>query len=514
MENKKTLSNIFVHLMIFVIITSFSVFSVYAAQSAVNLGTAENFVILSKSGISTTGTTSIIGDLGVSPAAATYITGFGLIMDSSNQFASSSLVTGKIYAADYTTPTPVYLNTAIRDMETAYTDAKGRVNPDVTELGAGDISGMTINPGLYKWGTGVLINTGVTLDCQNNQDSIFIFQIAQDLNVGNGAIVTLKNGCQENNIFWQVAGQVTLGTTSNFKGNILSKTLVEIKTGAILNGRALAQTEVTLDANAVTIPPKSITSISTSVVNSKLNIDTNLDLNDDESKIINEESNSVVNTLQCTEWSVCNFEGIRTKTCTKPNSNTVSTETQSCTSIKSDSTENNQINLGIGQDLNVQIETAKKEINSGEYIMPLGQLLRVRELSQNLRELRVNNISIITNLNITSEIDSNGKTIIKTKLNNGDEQEIKIMPDIASNKALESLRLKVCSLDKNCTIQLKDVGTGTQERVQYEVRLERQSKILGLFSNKMPVSVDVDAETGNTVVHKPWWAFIAIEPAE
>jgi hypothetical protein len=209
-------------------------------------------VILSKSGISTTGTTSIVGDIGASPIDSTAITGFGLILDSSTEFATSSLVTGKVYAADYAPPTPTRMTTAVSDMETAYTDAAGRTLPDATELGAGDISGMTLAPGLYKWGTGVLINTGVTLDCQDNANAVYIFQIAQDLTVGDGGIVTLSGGCQAKNIFWQVAGQATLGTTSNFKGNILSQTLIEMKTGATLNGRALAQTAVTLDANSVT----------------------------------------------------------------------------------------------------------------------------------------------------------------------------------------------------------------------------------------------------------------------
>ncbi|MBA3017423.1 MAG: DUF3494 domain-containing protein, partial [Desulfobacteraceae bacterium] len=138
-----------------------------AAQAPVDLGSAGNFVILSKSGITTTGTTSIVGDIGVSPIAATAITGFGLILDSTNQFSTSdpsSLVTGKVYAADYAVPTPAKMTTAVSDMETAYTDAAGRTLPDATELGAGDISGMTLAPGLYKWGTGVLITSvGVTL---------------------------------------------------------------------------------------------------------------------------------------------------------------------------------------------------------------------------------------------------------------------------------------------------------------------------------------------------------------
>ncbi|MFH1608380.1 MAG: PKD domain-containing protein [archaeon] len=220
--------------------------------SSVDLGTAGNFVILSKSGISTTGTTSITGDIGVSPIGSTAITGFGLIMDSSNEFSTSSLVTGKIYATDYTEPTPTKMTTAISDMEIAYTDAAGRA-ADVTELEAGNIGGLTLTPGVYKWGTGVLIEGGVTLDCQEDSNAVFIFQIAQDLTVGNGAIITLSNSCQPKNIFWQVAGQTTLGTTSQFKGIILSQTAIAMNTGATLNGRALAQTAVTSDANTITI---------------------------------------------------------------------------------------------------------------------------------------------------------------------------------------------------------------------------------------------------------------------
>ena len=223
-----------------------------AGPATVNLGTAGDFVLLSKSGISTTGTTSIVGDIGVSPVAATYMTGFGLILHSSECYSISSLVTGNAYAADYDTlgcPTPAKMITAVSDMEIAYADAAGRA-ADTTELGAGDISRLTLTPGVYKWGTGVLINNGVTLS--GNSNSVFIFQIAQDLTVGSGAIITLSGGVQAKNIFWQVAGQTTLEAGSNFKGNILTATLVEMKTGATLNGRALAQTEVTLDANAVT----------------------------------------------------------------------------------------------------------------------------------------------------------------------------------------------------------------------------------------------------------------------
>jgi hypothetical protein len=231
----------------------FMLFSVHAviAEQSVDLGTAENFVILAKTGISTTGVTSITGDIGVSPAAATFITGFGLIMDASNQFSTSSLVDGNAYAADYTAPTPSVMTTAISDMETAYTTANG-IAPDVTELGAGNIGGLTLVPGVYKWSTGVTIPTDLTLS--GNSTDIWIFQIAQNLDINSATEVILAGGALEKNIFWVVAGQTTLGTTSVFNGNILDQTAIILNTGATLNGRALAQSAVTLDANIVTKP--------------------------------------------------------------------------------------------------------------------------------------------------------------------------------------------------------------------------------------------------------------------
>jgi hypothetical protein len=221
-------------------------------QTLVNLGSAGNFVILAKSGVSTTGTTAITGNIGVSPADSTYITGFGLIMDSSNTFSTSSLVVGKIYAADYTPPTPTTMTTAISDMETAYTDAAGRTNPTATELGAGNIGGMTLSAGLYKWSTNVIIPSDVTLS--GSASDIWIFQIAGNLDISSATKVILSGGAQTSNIFWQVAGQATLETTSVLYGNILCQTSIVLNTGATLNGRALAQTAVTLDSSTVNTP--------------------------------------------------------------------------------------------------------------------------------------------------------------------------------------------------------------------------------------------------------------------
>ena len=224
-----------------------------AAQAPVDLGSASSFVILTKSGISTTGTTAIGGDIGVSPIDSTAITGFGLIMDSTGQFATSSLVTGKIYAADYAVPTPTKMTTAVSDMELAFTDAAGRSLPDATELYAGDLSGQTLAPGLYKWSSGVLINSDFTL--AGPADAVWIFQIAGNLTMGSGAKVLVSGGAQARNIFWQVGGGVgvEIGTTAHIEGTVLGAKAIHLRTGASLNGRALVQTAVTLEANAITI---------------------------------------------------------------------------------------------------------------------------------------------------------------------------------------------------------------------------------------------------------------------
>lgn len=226
--------------------------AVAAGPAPVALGKAGEFVILAKSSITTTGTTAIVGDLAISPAARSFMTGFDETLDATNEFATSALVTGQIFAANMAAPTPSNLTTAVSNMETAYTDAAGRSNPDETELGAGDISGLTLEPGLYAWSTNLLIASDVTLS--GSENDVWILQIAQDLTLSNGVAVTLEGGALPENIFWQVAGQVTLGTTSDFKGIILSKTGIVLQTGAVLNGRALAQTAVTLDASAVTQP--------------------------------------------------------------------------------------------------------------------------------------------------------------------------------------------------------------------------------------------------------------------
>ncbi|MDZ7801088.1 MAG: ice-binding family protein [Trueperaceae bacterium] len=231
---------------------SFTTADAVPSIQPVDLGTAADFVILAKTAVTTTGATSVVGDIGISPAAQSSITGFSETLDASGTFATSSLVTGRIYAADMAVPTPAKMTTAISDMDTAYTDAAGRTSPDFTELGAGDISGLTLVPGLYKWGTGVMVSTDVTLS--GTSDDVWIFQVAQDLTVANGAQMNLSGGAQPENVFWQIAGQATFGTGSDVQGIVLSKTQIVLQSGAVFSGRALAQTAVTMDANTVTQP--------------------------------------------------------------------------------------------------------------------------------------------------------------------------------------------------------------------------------------------------------------------
>ena len=229
---------------------------VSVCPTIVDLGTAGNYVVLAESGISTTGVTKVTGNMGINPSAATFITGFGLILPAGGTYSTSSLVVGKIYAPGYAPPTPANLVTATGDMHTAFTTANGLVVPAPTnEYMAGNLNGQTLSAGIYKWGTGVSITNGIVLDGGGDDCATFIFQIAQDLTVANGAIITLQNGAQAKNIFWVVAGSgAVLGTGVDFSGNILCKTLISLNTGAKVKGRLLAQTAVTLNAATVVKP--------------------------------------------------------------------------------------------------------------------------------------------------------------------------------------------------------------------------------------------------------------------
>lgn len=217
----------------------------------VNLRDAGDFVILAKTGISTVPDSEITGDIGVSPIDSTGLTGFSLTADATNLFSVSSQLTGKAYASDFAVPTPANLTAAVSDMETAFTDAAGRA-AGYTELHAGDLSGKTLTPGVYKWGTGVLINSDVTLS--GGPNDVWIFQIGEGITQANGTRIILTGGAQAKNIFWQAAETVTIGTDAHFEGIVLGQTNITVGTHATVIGRLLAQTAVTLDASTITAP--------------------------------------------------------------------------------------------------------------------------------------------------------------------------------------------------------------------------------------------------------------------
>ena len=212
----------------------------------VNLGAAGTFAILSKTGVTDVYKSAITGDVGTSP-----ITGAALLV-------SCSEVAGTIYTVDAAGPLPcrvtsaTMLTTAVSDMQTAYTDAAGRSNPNFLNLGAGTIGGQTLTPGLYKWTSAVVIPTDVTIS--GGPDDVWIFQVAGTLIMSSAVRITLIGGAQAKNIYWVAAGAVTFGTTSHFEGNILGQTAINLQTGATINGRMLAQTAVTLQMNTVTQP--------------------------------------------------------------------------------------------------------------------------------------------------------------------------------------------------------------------------------------------------------------------
>lgn len=227
---------------------SFTTGGTLSSLTAVDLGASINYVILAKTAINNISTSAVTGDLGLSPAATSYVTGFSLT--NATGYATSAQLTGKIYAADMADPTPINLTTAVNNMITAYNDAAGRPSPDFSELGTGNIGGKTLTPGLYKWTNTVTIPSSVTIS--GGANDVWIFQIAGNLTMSSAVNITLNGGAQAKNIFWQVAGQATLGTTSHFEGIIMSMTGITFQTGASMNGRALAQTAVILDANAIT----------------------------------------------------------------------------------------------------------------------------------------------------------------------------------------------------------------------------------------------------------------------
>ena len=220
----------------------------------IDLGLAGTYAILAESGISTVPSSAITGNIGVSPAAATYITGFSLILPAGGAASTSTQVNGLVHAADYAVPTPVNLTTAVANRQTAYTATAGLPLPDAVELYSGDLSGKTLAPGLYKWGTGVLINEDLTLAGGDND--VWVFQISGDVTMAANKSIILSGSALPKNVFWQVAGGagVTINAGSHFVGIVMAATEINLRTGASIEGRLLAHTAVNIQSSTVTEP--------------------------------------------------------------------------------------------------------------------------------------------------------------------------------------------------------------------------------------------------------------------
>lgn len=224
-------------------------------QATVNLQTAGSYVILAGSEISNIPTSVITGNIGLSPAAGSEITGFSLVYTTGDEFATSSQITGNVYASDYGDPTPTAMTTAKGDLTTAYNDAEGRTSDEIVLL-SGNLGGLTLTPGLYKSSGSLEISSGdLTFDAKGNANAVFIIQIASTLTTSSDRKVILAGGAKASNIFWQVGTSATLGTTSVMKGTIMADQSIAVNTGASVEGRLLARiAAVTIEGNTVVEP--------------------------------------------------------------------------------------------------------------------------------------------------------------------------------------------------------------------------------------------------------------------
>jgi Ice-binding-like len=214
------------------------------------LGAAGKYVVLAKSTITNVPTSKITGNLGLSPAAASYITGFSLTKAGTRW--TTPQVIGSVFAADNDPPTPTNLTTAVLNMQTAYTDAAGRPTPTFLNLDGGALSSTPLAPGLYKWTSTVTVPTNIVISGAPND--VWIFQITGDLMMSANKGMTLSGGARAKNVFWQVAGLVDLGTGAHAEGIMLSKTAIKLGAGVSINGRLLAQTAVNLASSTITGP--------------------------------------------------------------------------------------------------------------------------------------------------------------------------------------------------------------------------------------------------------------------
>lgn len=219
-----------------------------AVEAMVPLGSTAPFGVLAATTVTTIPTTTIDGDLGVSPGTTV---------------SGAPIVNGTLHLGD-----PIAAQAQL-DLTTAYNDAAGRTVAAITV--AGNLGGQTLAPGLYKSASSLEISSGdLTLDAQGDPNAVWVFQMASTLITTVGRQVILAGGAQAANIFWQVGSSATIGGSSVFKGTILADASITMNSGATLDGRTLARSgAVALDANTITVPnivTPAVTLVSAAVV--------------------------------------------------------------------------------------------------------------------------------------------------------------------------------------------------------------------------------------------------------
>jgi hypothetical protein len=198
------------------------------------LGTAATYAVLAATTVTSTGSSVLSGNLGLSPG--TSVTGFppGTVVNGSQQIANPAAAQAQV------------------DLTSAYNNAAAQT---ATTTGLSSIGNQTLTPGVYNAASSLLVNGTLTLDGQGDPNAVFIFQMGSTLTAASGTTIVLANGAQACNVFWQVGSSATLGTGSTFQGSILALASITITTGDTLTGQALASNgAVTLDSDNIIVP--------------------------------------------------------------------------------------------------------------------------------------------------------------------------------------------------------------------------------------------------------------------